>query len=88
MLTMEEKERFINTIKDVNNDDVIMTEWMLEENARLKHAGQMSYAREEGSEEKNKEVIINMINMGMDYNVILQVTGKTIDEIKKIKSNM
>jgi len=48
MLSMEEKDRFINTIEDVNNDETIMTEWMLEEKARLKYAGQMSYAREEG----------------------------------------
>ena len=88
MLTMEEKERFINTIEDVNNDETIMTEWMREENARLKHAGQMSYANEEGVEENKKEVIINMLNKGSTYEFISDITGKTIEEIKKIEKNM
>ena len=92
MLSMEKKERFINTIEDVNNAETIMTEWMLEENARLKHAGPMSYAKEEGieqgAEEKNKEVIINMLEEVTDYNFISRVTGKTIEEIKEIEKNM
>ena len=45
---MEEKERLLNTIEDVNNDNIVMQEWIIEENERLKNEGQLSYAREEG----------------------------------------
>ena len=54
---MEEKERFMNTIEDVNNDDVILQEWIAEENERLKNEGQLSYAREEGIELGREEGI-------------------------------
>ena len=70
---------------------------MIEENARLKHEGQMAYAREEGlrqgiergikqgAKENKKEVIINMLAEGTDYNFISKITGKTLEEIKKKK---
>ena len=92
MLIMEEKDSLLKTIEDVNNDEVVMKEWMLEENARLKYEGQMSYTREEGieqgreegAEEKNREVIINMLNKGSTYEFISEVTNKTIEEIREI----
>lgn len=104
ILTMEEKERLFKTIEDVNNDDTIIEEWILEENARLKYEGQMSYAREEGidegikkgieqgieqGEENSKiEVIKNMLSKGYDYYTILDITGKTIEEIKEIENSI
>lgn len=96
ILTMEEKERLFKTIEDVNDDDNVMQEWMLEENARLKYEGQMSYAREEGieegieqGEENSKiEVIKNMLVEGSDYVFISKVTGKTVEEIKEIENSI
>ncbi|MGM9876093.1 MAG: hypothetical protein ACI310_02570, partial [Bacilli bacterium] len=40
---------------------------------------------EQGIEDNKKEVIINMLKKEMDYNVISEITGKTIDEINEIK---
>ena len=96
MLSMEEKENFLKTIENVNNDEVIMQEWILEENERLKHEGQMAYAREEGlkqgieqgTEKNKKEIIINMLNLNIDYNVISKVTGKSIETIKEIECTL
>ena len=92
MLSMEEKDRFLKTIEDVNNDETIMQEWMLEENARLKYEAQMDYALQEGieqgAEEKNREIIINMLIKGYEYDVISDITGKTIDEIREIEKNI
>ena len=92
MLSMEEKERLLQTIEDVNNDKEIVKAWMLEENARLKYKGEMAYAREEGLEEgieNNKlEVIKNMLNKNIDYDTISDVTGKALDEIKLIEENL
>ena len=92
---MEERTKLIASITDVVDNTRILQEWMIEENTRLKHEGQMAYAREDGmaqviqegieqgSEKNKKEVIINMLNLNIDYNVTSQVTGKTIEEIKK-----
>ncbi len=88
MLTMEEKERLLNTIEDVNNDDIVMQQWMLEENERLKNEGQLSYAREEGEEKTRLEVIKNMLTERVDYNFISKVTGKTVEEIKAIENSI
>ena len=73
LLTMEEKESLLKTIEDVNDDETVMQEWILEENARLKYEGQMSYAREEGLKEgieKGIEQGIEQgIEKGIEYNV-------------------
>lgn len=61
---------------------------MLEENARLKYEGQMSYVREEGEENSKIEVIKNMIKEGSDYNFVSKVTGKTLEEIKEIENSI
>ena len=96
---MEEKESLLKTIEDVNDDETVMQEWILEENARLKYEGQMSYAREEGLKEgiekgieqgnmsKELELIKNMLKKGLDYQTISEVTGKTIPEIEEIARN-
>ena len=81
---MEEKESLLKTIHDVNDDETVMQEWILEENARLKYEGQMSYAREEGIQEEKLETIKNMLKKGLDYQTISEVTGKTTLEIEEI----
>ena len=92
ILSMEEKEKFINTIKEVNDDERVLEDWMWEEHYRLKEIDERNTAlqegREEGIEDNKKEVIINMLKKEMDYNVISEITGKTIDEIKKIEKDM
>ena len=89
ILSMEEKEKFLNTIKEVNDDERVLEDWMWEEHYRLKEIDERNTAlqegREEGIEDNKKEVIINMLKKEMDYNVISDITGKTIDEIKEIK---
>lgn len=88
MLNMEEKERFLETIEEVNNDTSILNDWVLVKLAEEKEKDQLNYASEEGMEEKNKEVVINMLTMGMDYSVISQVTNKSVDEIKEIEDSI
>ena len=48
MLSMEEKERFLKTVREVNCDDRILQDWMIEENARMAYEGEMSTARRDG----------------------------------------
>ena len=85
---MEEKESLLKTIEEVNDDETVIEEWILEENARLKYEGQMSSAREEGIQEEKLETIKNMLKKGLDYQTISEVTGKTIEEIEEIARNI
>lgn len=93
LLSMGERTKLIASINDVVDNKRILQDWMIEENARMKHEGQMAYAREEGLaqgieqgiEQGREEIIINMLNEGADYNFISKITGKTIDEIKEIE---
>lgn len=101
LLSMEEKENYLKTIREVNNDGSILQEWMIEEKERLKKEDEMNTAYndgvnegiekgiekgiEQGIDEKNTEVIIKMLEEGIDYTVISKVTGKSIEEIKNIE---
>ena len=85
---MEGKKSLIETIKDVNNNNDIITEWMREENARLKHEGEMSYAREERREDTKLELIKNMLIKKYLYDDISDLTGNKIEEIKEIEETL
>ena len=123
LLTMEEKEHFLNTVREANDDRKILREWQLQD-ARLKiieennaekrriHKEGIKQGKKEGkiegiklgkekgkiegiqeglkkgAEESKKEVIINMLNENMNYDVISKITGKTIEEIKEIEKNV
>ena len=104
LLSMEKRTKLIASITDVVDNTRILQDWMIEENARMKYEGQMAYAREEGmaqgikegieqgieqgSEKNKKEVIINMLKEKADYNFISKVTGKSIEEIKRIENSI
>lgn len=76
LLTMEEKERFLNSIRAVNDDDEIVAAYRNERNERaLKND-----LREEGKEENTISIIKSMLNEKTGY--------KFISEIKEIENNM
>ena len=107
LLTMEEKEHFLNTVREANDDRKILREWQLQD-AKLKiieennaekrriHKEGIKQGKKEGiqeglqkgAEESKKEVIINMLRKKLDYTIISEVTGKTIEEIKEIENNI
>ncbi len=108
---MEEKEHFLNTVREANDDRKILREWQLQD-AKLKiieennaekrriHKEGIKQGKKEGkiegiqevlqkgAEESKKEVIINMLRKKLDYDTISEVTGKTIEEIKKIEETI
>ena len=104
---MEEKEHFLNTVREANDDRKILREWQLQD-AKLKiieennaekrriHKEGIKQGKKEGIqeglqkgvEESKKEVIINMLRKKLDYTIISEVTGKTIEEIKEIENNI
>ena len=111
LLTMEEKEHFLNTVREANDDRKILREWQLQD-AKLKiieennaekrriHKEGIKQGKKEGKiegiqeglqkgvEESKKEVIINMLRKKLDYTIISEVTGKTIEEIKEIEKDI
>lgn len=93
MLSMEEKERFLDTIREVNDDEKILNDWVLEKLAEDKVRDQINYANrvgfeqglEQGVENNKVEIIKSMLSKGYDYKEISEITGKDIDAIKEIE---
>lgn len=96
MLSMEEKDKFLNTIRELNEDEKVVKDWMWEENDKLRYYNDLKASEEQGIEkgieqgieDKSKEVVINMLNEGSDYNFISKISGKTIKEIKEIENDI
>ena len=63
---MEEK-KFTVRIKGPNSKDRIVQDWMVEANNRMRLAGQLAYAKDEGAEENKIEVIKAMLKKNMGY---------------------
>ncbi len=85
---MEEKERFLNSIRAVNSDEEIVAAYRNERNERWKRESIENGLREEGKEENTISIIKSMLSEKIDYNTISKITGKTIEEIKEIENNM
>lgn len=88
LLTMEEKERFFNSIRALNGDEEIVAAYHNERNERWKRESIENGLREEGKEENTISIIKSMLNKKTDYKFISEITGKTIKEIKEIENNM
>ena len=92
MLSMEEKDKFLNTVRELNEDEKVVEDWMWEENDKLRYYNDLEASKEQGIEQgiedKSKEVVINMLNKNMDYETISEISGKTIEEIKEIENDI
>ena len=100
MLSMEEKDKFLNTVRELNEDEKVVKDWMWEENDKLRYYNDLKASEEQGIEigieqgieqgieGKSKEVVINLLNEGSDYNFISKISGKTIEEIKEIENDI
>lgn len=92
MLSMEEKDKFLNTVRELNEDEKVVKDWMWEENDKLRYYNDLEASKEQGIEQgiedKSKEVVINMLNKNMDYETISEISGKTIEEIKGIENDI
>ncbi len=92
MLSMKEKDKFLNTVRELNEDEKVVKDWMWEENDKLRYYNDLEASKEQGIEQgiedKSKEVVINMLNKNMDYETISEISGKTIEEIKEIENDI
>ena len=95
LLTMEEKKEFLDNVRAANRDEDLVAAWRSERNEKWKREGfenglkkERQKALEEGIATGKEEIIKSMLNKKYDYNSISDITGKTIEEIKEIESNM
>ena len=99
LLSMDEKEAFLNTVMEANNREILKA-WNEERNQIWKEEMTLknSYKRgiDEGKEEGLQEgieynmvsMIKNMLKKKADYNFISEVSGKSIEEIKEIENTI
>ena len=99
LLSMDEKEAFLNTVMEANNREILKA-WNEERNQIWKEEMTLknSYKRgidegiekglQEGIEYNMVSMIKNMLKKKADYNFISEVSGKSIEEIKEIERDM
>ena len=92
LLTKEKREQFIRKVIEMSKDEFILSEWekekmdYLKEMARIKDAEDRGLASgiEQGIEQKNREVILNMFKDKFTYDQISKYTNLTISEVETI----
>ena len=92
MLSMEEKEKFLNDVKRASRDKKIQEDLRLEETLEYRFALVEEDAFERGKnlgiEQHTLNIIEEMLKNNIDINTISKVTDKSIDEINNIKKSL
>ena len=88
MLSMEEKEQFLNDVERAARDKKIQEDLRLEETLEYRFALVEEDAFERGMEQSKLNIIEEMLKNNIDVDIISKVTGKSIDEIEQIKNNI
>ena len=77
------------TLENAKKEALLMSEKQgIEEGEEKGFKKGVKKGKLEGAEEKALEVITSLLKQKIDYNVIANATGKTIEEIKEIESNI
>lgn len=82
---MEEKEKFLGTMREITGDERAMKDWMWEEHYRLKEQDELETALAEGLEKGYKKGVSEGRKKGMERmeknleNVIQNMINKNID---------
>ena len=103
VMNNKERNKFIKDIKDASKDKFILSEWEAEKMANLVKYTSIENATNDGKEqgiiegkeqgfiegkEKNTlDIIKKMLENNIDYDTISNVTGKSINDIKKIENH-
>ena len=90
MLSMEEKEQFLNDVERAARDKKIQEDLRLEETLEYRFALVEEDAFERGKtlgiEQNTLNIIEEMLKNNIDIDTISKVTSKSIDEINQIRS--
>ena len=90
-MSKDEKERFLNDVKEAASDkDVLKAisfESTIEERYKWIEDASRADEREKVTKEDDIKYIKAMLNNKLDYNIISNISGKSIAEIKAIENN-
>ena len=84
----ENRNKFIQDVHTASRDKFVLSEWESDKMAELVEYQSLKNARAEGKEETLIDTIKSMIKEKATYKFISKVTGKSIEEIKKIEESM
>ena len=87
LLSKEKRDKFIRKVIEMSTDAFILSEWEREKLDELEELARLEDAREEGIQENQKEVILNMFNDNVSLDVISKYTKLTKEEIEDIINN-
>jgi hypothetical protein len=87
IFTMEEKKNLLDSIEKIGQDDKILQATKLEDSIEDRYRIIAGYARDEGVEKTTLDIIKNMLKNNSEYEFISKITGKSIEEIKKIEAS-
>lgn len=88
MIDMEEKNKFLNDIKDKSSDKDILRVLKFEDSIDYRFNLVEEDALKRGIEQNTKITIINMLKNNLDLKTISKVTNKSIKEIKEIANSL
>lgn len=95
-MTNKERDKIMDKINKLCNDDMFMSELEAREWAEWEERSKLTHARNtgltegkiegkiEGKNETTKELILSMIDNNLSLDMIAKITNKTIEEIKEL----
>ena len=87
ILSMEEKDRLVETIKDVNNDKRVLKKWVAMEKAKMVYDNDIEYAKERGIKEGIKLGREEGIELGREEGIELgREEGTETGKVEVIKN--
>ena len=88
----KDRDKFLKDVRDASKDKFLLSEWESDKMAELVKSEGIRYAElegfEQGREQANIDNIKAMLENNIDLNVIVKISGKSIEEIKEIERSM
>lgn len=92
ILTMEEKSKLIDSVKKISKDkdikEAVKLEDSIEYRFKLVEEDALERGIDQGKEETLTDTIKSMLKEKLSYNLISKITGKSLNEIKKIEESL
>ena len=88
LLNMEEKERFLESIREKSEDKDVNKAVRLEDNIDYRFDLVREEALEQGINQTVANNVRNMVKKNIDIKDIADITGKSVDEVKVIIKDM
>ena len=85
---MEEKDKFLRDIKEKSKDKDILEGIKFEDSMEYRFKLVEDDAFERGIEQNKLDIIKSMLEKKYSYEEIADISGKSIDEIKKIEESI